>query len=305
MRFEDKIAKLRIEKHDGRETSEFLVDVKKLCDGEAIEYLLGQVDFCDAKVDLSLRPMIPRPETEFWVREAIEEMNEGLGMKDEEAREQVKPVRVLDIFSGSGCVGLAVLKNIPNSNVTFIELAPHLKEQIEISIKKNKFDENRIEVLTGDTFDPLARSFLALDPARKDPLGVIPMKMGIQVKNLKNTDLDPRFREDDINTEHNNKFDYIFAVPPYVPPQMKDEVMKELTAETPLCFFDKEDGFFYIKKVLNEVRNYLNIRGELFIEFDITQREKIEELIKENKFENYSFLKDPYGHECVVRIKMD
>lgn len=247
MRFEDKVAKLRIEKHKGKESPEFLEDVKNMCEGEAFEYLLGEVNFCNAKVDLSKRPMIPRTETEFWVKEAISLIS---GKVDSS-----KNIKVLDLFSGSGCVGLAILKNITNSYVTFIELNERLKEQIEISIKKNGIDENRTQVLTGDIFG-----------------------------NIK------------------EKFDYIFAVPPYVPPQMREEVMKELKAEEELNFFDKEDGYFYIKKVLSECRNYLNEGGELFMEFDITQREKIGELIKENNFENYSFLGDPYGHECAIRV---
>ena len=68
MRFEDKVEILRIKKHKGRETESFLADVKLLTEGEAYEYLMGEVEFAGAKIDLSLRPMIPRPETEFWVK---------------------------------------------------------------------------------------------------------------------------------------------------------------------------------------------------------------------------------------------
>ena len=246
MRFEERVAKLRIEKHQGRETSEFLNDVVKMAQGEAFEYLMGEVNFCGAKVDLSLRPMIPRPETEFWIAQAVEQIANS---------NKQTAVRVLDIFSGSGNVGLAVLKNIPESKVDFIEYNPKLKEQIEISIDKNKFEKSRTDVLVGDTFAGAT-----------------------------------------------GKYDYIFAVPPYVPPQMKEEVMKELGAESPLCFFDKEDGFFYIKKVLQEVRNYLSENGTLFMEFDITYKEKIEELLKENNFQNYSFFKDPHGHDTAVAV---
>jgi methylase of polypeptide subunit release factors len=104
MKFEDKVEQLRIKKHGGRETQEFLADVAKMTQGEAFEYLLGEVVFCGAKVDLSLRPMIPRPETEFWVAQAIEDLL---------ATRRQFVLRVLDLFSGSGNVGLAVAKNIP------------------------------------------------------------------------------------------------------------------------------------------------------------------------------------------------
>jgi HemK-like putative methylase len=244
MKFEDKVEALRIKKHQGRETKDFLGDVKKMTEGEAFEYLLGQVLFCDAKIDLSLRPMIPRPETEFWVRQAIEDISNGMS---------AYTLRVLDLFSGSGNVGLAMLKHFDEATVDMIEYDPKLKEQIEISVEKNQIKKTRVRVLTGDTWE-----------------GAV------------------------------GTYDYIFAVPPYVPKEMEEEVMKELTAETPLSFFDKEDGYYYHKQVLSRAKEFLKEDGILYLEFDITQRETIEKLAVENGFTGYHFLKDPYDHDCAI-----
>lgn len=246
MKFEDKVEQLRIKKHQGKETPEFLADVAKMTDGEAFEYLLGEVVFCGAKVDLSLRPMIPRPETEFWVKQAIDDLLS--------TRRQFV-LRTLDLFSGSGCVGLAVAKNIPEATVDFIELDPKLKPGVENSIIRNNIKKLRARVLIGDTWEGAGGTY-----------------------------------------------DVIFAVPPYVPPQMKDEVMQELGAEDPLSFFDKEDGYYYHKQVLSKAKEFLKDDGVMYLEFDITQREKIEQLAKEYDWSNYSFLKDPYGHEFVLKL---
>ncbi len=246
MKFEDKVARLRKEKYKGIETEELLVDIKKMTDGEAFEYLLGETLFAGAKINLSLRPMIPRPETEFWVKQAIQDILDN--------RRQFV-VRVLDLFSGSGNVGIAVAKNIPEAVVDFIEVDPKLKAQIEISLVKNNIKKLRARVFTGDVWEGAA--------------GV---------------------------------YDLIFAVPPYVPQAMKEEVMKELSAEDPLSFFDKEDGYYYHTQILSKAKEFLKEDGVLYIEFDITQREKIEELAKEHGFTSYSFLKDPYDHDCALRL---
>lgn len=259
MRFEHKIERLRIDKHQGKETPSFLSDVKALTDGEAYEYLMGEVLFCDAKVDLSLRPMIPRPETEHWVRQAIEDIL---------ATRREFTLRVLDLFSGSGNVGLAVLKHIPEATMDFIECDPKLKEQIEISIAKNNIKKLRTRVLTGDTW--------AVGEAEG--------------------------AEQWRGAGAAGTYDVIFAVPPYVPPQMKDEVMSELRAEDPLSFFDKEDGYYYHKQVLSRAKEFLKDGGALYLEFDITQRERIEHLALEHGLTNYSFLTDPYGHECAIKL---
>ncbi|MEN9552219.1 MAG: hypothetical protein RI935_596 [Candidatus Parcubacteria bacterium] len=270
MKFEDKVKGLREKKYKGRETEELLEDIKKMIDGEAYEYLLGEVLFCEAKVDLSLRPMIPRPETEFWVRQALDEIR---------VCESKYTLRALDLFSGSGNIGLAILKNIPEATVDMIELDPKLKEQIEISIVKNNIKRTRARIVTGDTWgdnqeelqgDPLLATRGPLVATRQTLQGAV------------------------------GTYDYIFAVPPYVPSEMKDEVTKELKAEDPLSFFDKEDGFYYHKEVLARAKEFLKEDGVLYLEFDITQREKIEVLAKEYGFESARFLKDPYGHECAI-----
>lgn len=257
MLFEKKVEILRKEKYGGRETEAFLCDVKKMAEGEAFEYLVGEVEFCTVRVDLTLRPMIPRRETEFWVEQAlhgIEGSKEYVAARGNEAG-RGPHFRVLDLFSGSGCVGLATLKNLPSAHVTFIELDPKLKRQIEISCDNNTFSVDSYEVITGSVYEGSS-----------------------------------------------GLYDAIFAVPPYVPASMKDEVMKELKAEPGLAFFDREGGFYFHKKILEQAKNHLETKGTLFLEFDITQRHTIEEMIRAEGFFKYSFLLDPYGHECAVAI---
>lgn len=252
MRFEKKVEQLRIEKHDGRETYDFLKDVIKMAEGEPLEYILGEVKFCSATIDLSLRPMIPRPETEHWVYQALQDIKDNKFSFSNE-NEKDKQIRVLDLFSGSGNVGISFLKKIPNCKVDLIEFDKKLKKQIEISLIKNIIDPSRANILIGDTWEGAS-----------------------------------------------GKYDVITAVPPYVPPQMKNEVMKELHAESPLSFFDKEDGYFYHKQILRRVNEFLNDGGVLYLEFDITQREKIEQLAIENNLTNYTFIIDPYRHDFVL-----
>lgn len=246
MRFEDKVEILRIKKHKGRETPEFLADVKSLTEGEAYEYLMGEVEFAGAKIDLTLRPMIPRPETEFWVKQMIEDIR---GKKAEYI------LRCLDLFSGSGNVGIALLKNFPEAIVDMIEFDPKLKEQIEISILKNNIKKTRTRVITGDSLE------------------------GAQ-----------------------GLYDIITAVPPYVPPQAKDEVMKELRAEDPLSFFDKEDGFYFHTKVLTEAGKYLKTGGVLYLETDNDQVERVKTIAEEKGWTNYEVRNDPYGNPNLFRF---
>jgi len=90
------------------------------------EYKKGFTKFLNCKIDLRNRVFIPRTETGFWVKKAIKELSS--------LREGLK---VLDIFAGSGCIGISILKNVENSFVDFVDIDKKAIEQIKINLKLN------------------------------------------------------------------------------------------------------------------------------------------------------------------------
>ena len=122
---------LRKEKYNGVETPEFFADVERLKNAEPLAYVIGWIPFYGCKIDVSLHPMIPRPETEFWVERAVGELKS----KMKEQRKEI--LRLADTFSGSGCIGVALLKNLPNATVELSEYDPKLTEQLRINAKLN------------------------------------------------------------------------------------------------------------------------------------------------------------------------
>jgi release factor glutamine methyltransferase len=148
---EKQIERLKTEKYENTEPEGFRADALRLQSGEPYEYVLGYVDFLGAKIDLSLRPMIPRPETAFWVARAIEELR----VKD-------GPLRIADTFSGAGNVGIALLTHLPNATVEFFELDPNLKSQIEKSVALNSVDPARTKVVTASDITGLTGEYDAV-----------------------------------------------------------------------------------------------------------------------------------------------
>ncbi|MBD3208493.1 MAG: HemK family protein methyltransferase [Candidatus Nealsonbacteria bacterium] len=111
------------------------------------QYKRGRINFLGCKIDLSQRVFIPRPETEYWVKKAIEEI-QGTAAKDKE-------IKVLDIFSGSGCIGIALLKHVPGSIVDFVDLTEKAVGQIRINLKLNEMSDDRFNVHISDVFSKL------------------------------------------------------------------------------------------------------------------------------------------------------
>ena len=141
------------EKYEGERTAEAKRDIARLKKGEHVDYLIGRVDFLGCKIDLSRRPLIPRPETEYWVEQAIGELQR---YKIQNTRYKI---HVLDMFAGSGCIGVAVLKQIPETEVDFVEKEKKFVKQIQINLDLNKIGQKRYRIFESDVFSNVSRKY--------------------------------------------------------------------------------------------------------------------------------------------------
>ena len=142
---EKEIEWLLKEKYKGKKTKKAEKDIKKLKKGEPVDYLIGFSDFLKCKVDLSFRPLIPRDETEFWAERVIEDIKKNKKRK----------IHCLDIFSGSGCVGISILKNTKKTFVDFSELDKNFLKQIKLNLKINRIDLKRYKIINSDIFEKI------------------------------------------------------------------------------------------------------------------------------------------------------
>lgn len=116
-------------------------DISRLEAGEPLAYVIGWVDFLGCKIDLSQRPLIPRPETEYWAEKAIQKIKAEKGAPG-----------CLDLFAGSGCVGLAVLKHVKAVRLDFADNDPRALAQIKINLRWNRVRAGRSRLIRSDVF---------------------------------------------------------------------------------------------------------------------------------------------------------
>lgn len=107
------------------------------------------IKFLNCKIDISKRTFRPRTETEFWVKKAIKDCK----LQIEKCK--LKKVKILDIFSGSGCIGIAVLKNIKNSFVDFVDIDIKAVKQIKINLRLNDISRERYRIFHSNLFKKL------------------------------------------------------------------------------------------------------------------------------------------------------
>ena len=105
------------------------------------------VDFLNCKIDLSFKPLVPRVETEYWLEKTIPFIKKHF--KNHQA------IKTLDIFSGSGCLGIALAKNIKKAIVDFSDIDKNNIKQIKKNLKINNI-KNYKKVLLSDIFSNIA-----------------------------------------------------------------------------------------------------------------------------------------------------
>ncbi len=115
---------------------------------EPLQYILGFVWFYGLKIMVGRGALIPRPETEILVREALDRAGRLKAGKDREAR-----MRVLDLCTGSGAIALALAKNLPDAQVTAVDIS---EDALEWARKNREFNgvEENLRLLKGDLFEP-------------------------------------------------------------------------------------------------------------------------------------------------------
>lgn len=162
------IAWLLTEKYDGVPSPVFDADIKRLENGEPLDYVIGWTPFAGTRIYLDSHPLIPRPETEHWVLQAIDDIR-ALPTPDEFDNHHA--VHVLDLCAGSGCIGIAVARAIPNSTIDFVEIEERHHSTIQRNIEKNGIDYQRTRIFSGNLFERTHDTYDAIltNPPYIDP----------------------------------------------------------------------------------------------------------------------------------------
>ncbi len=118
---------------------QILQAVQERLKGKPIQYILGKTEFFSLPLEVSESCLIPRPETEQLVNQAIVWLKE----------QNLSSPKILDIGTGSGNIDIAIAKNISSAKILSLDVS---KDALEIAHKniRNHQVENRIHLIASD-----------------------------------------------------------------------------------------------------------------------------------------------------------
>ena len=94
----------------------------RLQSGEPIQYVIGKTEFCGRTFRVNSDVLIPRPETELLVREAVKLADRTFRMRIPYGK-SAEPVRILDLCTGSGCIAWSLALSVPGARVVGVDIS--------------------------------------------------------------------------------------------------------------------------------------------------------------------------------------
>lgn len=120
--------------------------IKRLENGEPVQYIVGDVDFYGNILKVDKRVLIPRPETEELVEKTIKIINEKFDDN----------ISIIDLGTGSGCIPITLKKELPNAKISAVDISLDALKLAKENTLINKVD---IEFIHSDMLKNVTGKF--------------------------------------------------------------------------------------------------------------------------------------------------
>jgi release factor glutamine methyltransferase len=226
--------------------------------GECVAYIVGRKEFYGLEFLVNPAVLVPRPDTELLVQISKEQ----LAMSNE------RPIRVIDLCTGSGAIGIALKHAMPALEVWATDISAEALETAKTNAARLLPPSSSINFCQGDMYDafpplPTAHCSLLIEP-----------------------------------------FSLIISNPPYIPSEEIPSLPPEVRREPMLALDGGSDGLDLIRKIIAHAPEFLCPGGTLLLEADPRQMDAIAALLEQAGFADIQRHKDLSGRERVIQVRM-
>lgn len=263
--------------YDEEEMTCFLTDTdisalertaKRRAKREPLAYILGEQYFYDSDFLVGAGVLIPRADSEILVDTALASLcitQNDFSCIVPQLRGLSSPIRIMDLCTGSGCVGITIAKQILLAGRTPDVFLTDISSQACYYAKKN------VERMECPSCAHVVETNLWPSMER--------MKYGWQGK----------------------RADMIVANPPYVRADEMSSLMPEVSAFEPsIALTDSSDGLSFYRRIVKEYDKYLSPGGVLIVEHGFDQGADVRNLFARNGFISCQTIKDYGGNDRVT-----
>ena len=124
----------------------YRLNIEKIVQGVPLQYITNSQEFMGLSFYVNENVLIPQPDTEILVEEVIKIVSKENKMN------------ILDICTGSGCIGISLANAVPNAKITMSDISKNAIETAKKNAKENDVIE-RIEFIESDMFENIKGKF--------------------------------------------------------------------------------------------------------------------------------------------------
>jgi release factor glutamine methyltransferase len=216
---------------------------------EPLQHLTGVQEFYGLPLRVTPDTLIPRPETEHVVEAAIAWAT---------TQPPEKPLRILDIGTGTGAIALALATHLPSAEITALDISP-----AALAIARDNAAAlgltDRITFIESDLLTALSTP---------QPYSLLPIPCSLP-------------------------FDLIVSNPPYIPLTDATTLAPEVRDHEPhAALFAGDDGLALYRRLIPAAHAALAPDGLLALEFGFGQRDALRLLLQDHPWRDIRFLND-------------
>jgi release factor glutamine methyltransferase len=134
---------------DPRAAEKYFSLIARRAAGEPAQYIVGKQEFWGLEFEVNPAVLIPRPETEHVVEVALRRLPLRKRQVDFRFRAAARTIRIIDVGTGSGCIAVALAKELPNAEIVATDLSTSALEVAQRNARRHRVAD-RIEFVAAD-----------------------------------------------------------------------------------------------------------------------------------------------------------
>jgi release factor glutamine methyltransferase len=242
--------------------------------GEPTQHLTGKQEFWGLEFEVTPEVLIPRPETEHVIevaldRLALREVRAGRPNKNDGAG-----LRIADIGTGSGCIAIALAKELPAAQIQAVDISP---AAIAVARRNaaNHGVADRVHFVEGDLLGYLDGSPMLAQHAAP----------------LQRTSM----------ASSGTLLDLVVSNPPYVARREAETLAREVREHEPeIALFGGEEGYELYGELIRQAAQHLKPGGILVLELGHNSLPAVEPLLDAEHWSNVGVTNDLAGIPRVI-----
>jgi release factor glutamine methyltransferase len=265
------------------EAQRFFDLIARRAAGEPTQHLTGKQEFWGLEFEVTPDVLIPRPETEHVIevtldRLALRELRAGRPQKS-----TGENLQIADIGTGSGCIAIALAKELPAANFVATDISPAALAVAKRNAQRHAVAD-RINFREANLLYPVGAQHVA------PQLGTIP-----------NDASQPGVHESPVTRHQSPLFDLIVSNPPYIGRGEAPTLMREVRDHEPeVALYGGEEGYELYADLISQAAKHLKPGGILVLELGHNSLAAVQPLLDQSAWTNIGVTNDLAGIPRVI-----